>query len=112
MRVKQRQDAGEVIELLEELHFLHEASVRLVLGRGRVDKLEGDDSPILMRHARPPDSRVPADAELSCSVQGSIESPLVAVTSAYPASRTLEVQGAPGIHSYGMIGLRRWSCGA
>jgi hypothetical protein len=53
MRVKQRQDAGEVIELLEELHFLHEASVRLVLGRGRVDKLEGDDSPILCdMHAR------------------------------------------------------------
>jgi hypothetical protein len=62
MRVKQRQDAGEVTELLEELHFLYEASVRLVLGLGRVNKLEGDDFPILMR--RPPDSRVPADAEL------------------------------------------------
>jgi len=62
MRVEQREDAGEVTELLKELHFLHKASVRLVLGLGRVDQLEGDDFPILIR--RPPDSRVPADAEL------------------------------------------------
>ena len=84
----------EATELLEELHFLYEASVRLMLGLGRVDELEGDDFPILMR--RSPDSRVPPDAELVVQRLGPIESSLVAMTSAYPASRTLEVQGAPG----------------
>jgi len=49
MRVKQRQYAREATELLEELHFLYEASVRLMLGLGRVDELEGDDFPILIR---------------------------------------------------------------
>jgi hypothetical protein len=79
--------------------------VRLVLDL--VDQLEGDDFPILMR--RPPDSRVPADAELLVQhpgadrvTGGGHDVSLSGLSDAGSAAST-------GIQTHGMIGARRLS---
>jgi hypothetical protein len=62
VRVQQRQDPGEVAEFPEELDFLDETAVRLMLRLRGVDQLKGDLFTTTVTR-RAPDRRVPADAE-------------------------------------------------